>query len=143
VAVKGTTQRTPSRHHPGDDPYGGRGPRPTLRYRTPPVSLRTPAHATQAQPVTWRHGTKITPGNPSAAMTSHFLAIRVRPANPDIPRGGDGSLPECWLLAEWPSAADEPTGFWLSTLPEFTPHHRARAPLAKSDGGSSPTTTNP
>jgi hypothetical protein len=54
-------------------------------------------------------------------MTSHFLAILVRPANRGITRGGDGSLPECWLLAEWPSAADKPTGFWLYTLPEFTP----------------------
>ena len=35
-------------------------------------------------------------------MTSHFLAIRVRPANRDIPRAADGSLPDCWLLAEWP-----------------------------------------
>ena len=37
-------------------------------------------------PVTWRHGTKAAKGNPGAATTSHFLAIRVRPANRDIPR---------------------------------------------------------
>ena len=54
-------------------------------------------------------------------MTSHFLAIRVRPANRDIPRGPDGSLPECWLLAEWPPEADEPTDYWLSALPAETP----------------------
>ena len=36
--------------------------------------------------MTWRQGTKATKGNPAAAMTSHFLAIRVRPANRDIPR---------------------------------------------------------
>jgi hypothetical protein len=29
----------------------------------------------------------------------HFLAIRVRPANRDIPRAAGGSLPECWLPA--------------------------------------------
>ena len=54
-------------------------------------------------------------------MTSCFLAIRVRPANRDIRRAGDGSLPQCWLLAEWPPEAGEPTDYWLSNLPEDTP----------------------
>ena len=59
-------------------------------------------------------------------MTSHFLAILVRPANRDIPRAEDGSPPGCWLLAEWPPYADEPTGYWLSDywlsdLPAGTP----------------------
>ena len=54
--------------------------------------------------MTWRQGTKATKGNPDASMTSRFLAIRVRPANRDIPRAADGSLPDCWLLAEWPAA---------------------------------------
>jgi SRSO17 transposase len=79
------------------------------------------ASADQVQPVTWRQGTRATQGNPDASMTSHFLAIRVRPANRDIPRADDGSLPECWLLAEWPAQADEPTDHWLSNLPPDTP----------------------
>jgi hypothetical protein len=54
-------------------------------------------------------------------MTSHFLTIRVRPASRRIPRAADGSLPECWLLAEWPPEAAEPAGYWLSDLPEDTP----------------------
>ena len=54
-------------------------------------------------------------------MTSCFLAIRVRPANRDIRRAGDGSLPQCWLLAEWPPEAGEPANYWLSNLPEDTP----------------------
>jgi hypothetical protein len=54
-------------------------------------------------------------------MTSCFLAIRVRPVNPDIAHVGDGTLPECWLLAESPPEADEPTDYWLSDLPETTP----------------------
>lgn len=29
----------------------------------------------------------------------------------------DCSLPERWLLAEWPTGAPEPTDYWLSTLP--------------------------
>jgi SRSO17 transposase len=59
--------------------------------------------------------------NPTAWVTSHFLAIRIRPANRDIPRSDDGSLPGCWLLAEWPAETDEPTDCWLSNLPASTP----------------------
>ena len=55
---------------------------------------------------------------PAAAPPSH---ARVRPANRDIPRGPDGSLPECWLLAEWPPGEPEPTDYWLSNLPSDTP----------------------
>ena len=54
-------------------------------------------------------------------MTSCFLAIQVRPASRHITREADRSLPACWLLAEWPPGADEPSGYWLSTLPEDTP----------------------
>ena len=99
----------------------GRPPKPA--YPGPPVNLRqlAIAHASQARQVTWRQGAKTTKGNPTAAMTSWFLAIRIRPANRDIPRAAGGSLPECWLLAEWPPQADEPTGYWLSTLPPDTP----------------------
>jgi len=54
-------------------------------------------------------------------MTFRFIALRVRPANRDLPRGGDGTLPVEWLLAEWPTGAPAPTGYWLLTLPEDTP----------------------
>jgi SRSO17 transposase len=77
--------------------------------------------ADQVQPVTRRQGTRATSNNPAAAMTSCFLAVRVRPANRDIPRADDGSLPECWLLAEWPPEADQPADYWLSNLPADTP----------------------
>jgi SRSO17 transposase len=124
VAVKGTTSAyagdacpvRPARR-------GGPGRPPKAAYPGTPANLRqlAIAHADKIQPVTWRQGTKATKGNPTASMTSHFLAIRVRPANRDIPRAGDGSLPGCWLLAEWPPQADEPTDYWLATLPEDTP----------------------
>jgi SRSO17 transposase len=71
--------------------------------------------------VTWRQGTRATQGHPDAAMTSHFLAIRVRPANRGIPRADDGSLPECWLRAEWPPHAGEPADYGLADLPADTP----------------------
>jgi SRSO17 transposase len=124
VAVKGTTSAYAGDAQPVTRTLGGgpgRPPRPA--YPAPPANLRQLAIASagQVRPVTWRQGTKATNGNPDAAMTSCFLAIRVRPANRDIPRAPDGSLPECWLLAEWPPEANEPTDYWLSTLPEDTP----------------------
>ncbi|HEV3295215.1 MAG TPA: IS701 family transposase, partial [Streptosporangiaceae bacterium] len=124
AAVKGTTSACAGDAKPVTRSLGGgpgRPPRPA--YPTPPVNLRqlAIAAADQIQPVTWRQGTKATKDNPAAAMTSCFLAIRVRPANRDIPRGPDGSVPGCWLLAQWPPEADEPTDYWLSNLPADTP----------------------
>ena len=123
IAVKPTVSARPREDVPQALAYGGLGRPSVPRYRTAPVTLRqlAIAHADQIQPVTWRQGTKATKGNPTAAMTSYFVAIRVRPASRRIPRAADGSLPECWLLAEWPPEADEPTGYWLSTLPPDTP----------------------
>jgi SRSO17 transposase len=124
LAVKGTTSAYAGQARPqAPTRRGGPGRPPKAAYPHPPANLRqlAIAHAAGIQPVTWRQGTKATKGNPTAAMTSHFLAIRVRPANRDIPRAADGSLPQCWLLAEWPPEADEPADYWLSTLPEDTP----------------------
>jgi SRSO17 transposase len=124
VAVKGTTSAYAGDAQPVT-PARGSGPGRPRRpaYPVPPVNLRqlAIAHAGQIRQVTWRQGTKATKDNPDASMTSHFLAIRVRPANRDIPRAKDGSLPDCWLLAEWPPEADEPTDYWLSNLPAGTP----------------------
>jgi SRSO17 transposase len=124
VAVKGTTSAYAGHAQPVTRSLGGgpgRPPKPA--YPTAPANLRQLAisSADRVQPVTWRQGAKVTRGNPGAAMTSHFLAIRVRTANRDIPRAADGSLPECWLLAEWPPEADEPTDYWLSNLPDTIP----------------------
>jgi DDE superfamily endonuclease len=98
LAVKGTTSAYAGDAQPVARSLGGgpgRPPKPA--YPTPPVNLRQLAIACagQIQQVTWRCGTKATKGNPDAAMTSHFLAIRVRPANRHIPRAPDGSLPVC------------------------------------------------
>lgn len=124
VAVKGATSAYAGGARP-EAPARAAGPgRPRKpAYPAPPASLRTLAiaNADKIRQVTWRQGTKKTKGNPDALMTSHFLAVRARPANRDIPRGQDGSLPDCWLLAEWPPEADEPTDYWLSNLPEDTP----------------------
>ena len=123
VAVKGSTTAHDGDAIPATRPYGGLGQPPKPAYPRPPATLRqlALAHAAQIRPVTWRQGTKISKDNPDAAMTSWFLAIRVRPAGRPIPRQADRSLPACWLLAEWPPEAEEPAGYWLSTLPEDTP----------------------
>ena len=95
----------------------GKGRPPTQpSYRTAPIQAKALVHALQPaafEKVSWRQGTK-------ATMTSRFAATRVRPANRNLPRDPDGSPPECWLLAEWPDDADEPTDYWLSTLPADT-----------------------
>jgi SRSO17 transposase len=124
VAVKPITSAYPADAVPVAAPYAGRGRPPVPRYRTDPANLRALALSAgrgALRQVTWRHGTRRTKGNPTAKMRSRFLAIRVRPANREIPRGDDGSLPVVWLLAEWPPGQDEPTDYWLSTLPATTP----------------------
>ncbi len=123
VAVKGSTTAHDGDAVPQARPYGGFGQPPKPAYPRPPTTLRqlALAHAGQVRPVTWRQGTKATRDNPAAAMTGCFLATRVRPASRHITRDADRSFPACWLLAEWPSEADEPSGYWLSTLPEDTP----------------------
>jgi SRSO17 transposase len=124
VAVKGTTSAYAGEARPVTRTRrGGPGRPPRPAYPGPAASLRqlALAHADEIRQVTWRQGTRATKGNPTAVMTSCFVAIRVRPANRDIPRADDGSLPGCWLLAEWPPQAGEPADYWLSDLPEATP----------------------
>ena len=54
-------------------------------------------------------------------MKSRFLAIRIRLANRDIPLNGDRSLPEAWMLTQWPVHEPSPTDYWISDLPAQTP----------------------
>lgn len=56
--------------------------------------------------LTWREGANI-------PLTSRFAALRVRPA-----ARGATLRPVEWLLVEWPEGEAEPTGYWLSTLPQ-------------------------
>jgi SRSO17 transposase len=124
VAVKATTSAYPAGAAPSAPPYAGRGRPPTPRYREEAASLTGLALAAGRRAlhrVTWRHGSRKNAGNPTAAMRSRFMALRVRPANRDIPRNPDGSLDECWLLAEWPPGEPAPTDYWLSNLPADTP----------------------
>ena len=109
----------PSDAVPAVPPSTGRGRPPRAGYPDPPVTFKAlvlAAGRDSARPVTWRRGSRRSKTNPTAAMRSHFLRLRIRPANRDIPRAADGSLPECWLIAQWPPDATEPVKYWLSNL---------------------------
>jgi SRSO17 transposase len=116
--VNGDLTAHPADAVPATIDYSGRGPRPKPRYRRAPLALRehvlTAGRAAVVR-LTWREGSR-------GAMTSHFVALRVRPAGrrPTGRLAADGSLPPAWLLAEWPPAAAEPTDYWLSSLPADT-----------------------
>jgi SRSO17 transposase len=118
VQVTGDLTAHPAEATPQCPPSSGRGRPPLPRYRTHPVGLREhmlAAGRDAAVEVTWRQGSH-------GPMTSHFIALRVRPAGrrPTGRLAADGSLPAVWLLAEWPPEAAEPTDYWLATLPEDT-----------------------
>jgi SRSO17 transposase len=117
VQVKGgQTSAQPAGAVPVAPDYQGRGRPPVARYPDPPSSLRElvlAADREQVRTVTWREGDR-------GPLSSHFIALRVRPAN-DAQRDQDGVLPERWLLAEWPPSKDEPIKYWLSNLAPETP----------------------
>ena len=71
-----------------------------LAFSLPPKAWRT---------ITWREGT-------NAPLKSRFARLRIRIAHRDFNRSQP--WPEEWLLIEWPKGEQEPTKYWLSTLPE-------------------------
>jgi SRSO17 transposase len=60
------------------------------------------------QTIEWREGT-------AEVLSSRFARLRIRMAEANVPIN---ELIEEWLLIEWPEGEDEPTKYWLSTLPE-------------------------
>ena len=97
--------------------WSGQG-RPTKRLRRAadhqPVSVKDlalslPASAWRTIP--WREGT-------NDRLCSRFARVRVRAAHRDYDLAAPRA-PE-WLIMEWPKESDEPTKYWLSTLPEKT-----------------------
>jgi SRSO17 transposase len=95
--------------------WSGRGRPPKLLQRDAkhkPVSVKElalglPNHAWRT--VKWREGT-------AERLSSRFARVRVRVARRDFKLAE--SRPPEWLLIEWPAGVDEPTKYWLSTLPE-------------------------
>lgn len=125
LAVKATTSAHPLHAVPeAPASASGRGQPTKPRYRTKASNLRDLALAagrSRRRQVTWRRGTKTGPNNRTGSMKSLFLAFRIRPANRDIALQADGSLPDEWMLAQWPAGEPEPTDYWLSSLPADTP----------------------
>ncbi|WP_034261009.1 IS701 family transposase [Actinospica robiniae] len=123
LAVSADLSVQPGDAEPVDTCPGTRGPWPKPHYPDKPMSVK--ALAIQAgreafTEVTWRTGSHPTPANRTAAMTGRFLALPVRPVNKAIPRGPDGALPAEVLLVQWDQDAEEPTDYWLTTLPPDT-----------------------
>jgi len=95
--------------------WSGRGRPPKLLQRDAkhrPVSVKElalglPKHAWRT--IKWREGT-------AERLSSRFARVRVRAARRDF-KLTEGRPPE-WLLIEWPAGENEPTKYWLSTLPE-------------------------
>lgn len=119
VQVKAGTSAYPPAVEPELRAWKGLGRPPVPRYHAKPSSLRELARdgADRAVEVTWRQGSR-------GPMRSRFLALRVRPANVQLRRAAANAQTELavrWLLAEWPAGADEPTDYWLSSLPADTP----------------------
>jgi SRSO17 transposase len=95
--------------------WSGRGRPPTRtepRYPATALSLAEHVRATgrdAAVRITWREGS-------TGSMTSRFVFLRVRPAGHRVARDADGTLPERWLIAQWPDEQPEPVKYWLSSL---------------------------
>jgi SRSO17 transposase len=94
--------------------WSGRGRHPKLIRRDrkhQPVAVKElalglPKRAWRT--IKWREGT-------AEWLSSRFARVRVRAAHHDYKL--TDSRPEEWLLIEWPKGEDEPTKYWLSTLP--------------------------
>jgi SRSO17 transposase len=99
------------------EPWSGRGRPPRLLRRNKhhqPLSVRELALSLPLsawKTITWRAGTR-------QSLQSRFARLRVRPAHRDHERAEPYS--EEWLLMEWPKGENDPTKYWLSTLPAAT-----------------------
>lgn len=108
---------------PGSGPlppkrWSGHGRPPSRRRRDSahrPLQAKALARGlpeTAWQTITWREGS-------ADWLTSRFARVRVRAAHRDerLAQPRD----EEWLLIEWPEDEDEPSKYWLATLPEDIP----------------------
>jgi SRSO17 transposase len=119
VQVKGDALTHPAGTVPAERVWSGQGRPPTrtgLHYpNTAPSLAEHVCAAGQAAAVTinWREGSK-------GLLGSQFVFLRVLPAGHRVARGADGTLPERWLIAQWPDDEPEPVKYWLSSLPADT-----------------------
>ena len=119
VQVKGETLTHPADAAPVARAWSGRG-RPPARPDYPHDAISIAAQVLDAGreaaiTVSWREGSKGT-------LTSKFVFQRIRPAGHRVTRDPDGTLPERWLIAQWPDDETEPVTYWLSSQPADTTH---------------------
>jgi len=107
--------------------WSGRGFRPQPRYEQQSVPVKeyiTALGSRRARRITWRTGSGQQHGQPRT-LSGRFVFARVLQADAGTKTIYKGqNLPECWIIAEWPPGAAEPTRNWLSTLPTNTPKAR-------------------
>jgi SRSO17 transposase len=115
-------QSTMTVWEPGKQPLPAKprkktGRPPGLLQRTAdhqPVSVKQLAMSlpsTAFQEITWREGT-------DRKLQSRFAAVRIRAAHRDYEKAEPHA--EEWVLIEWPRREEEPTKYWISTLPVIT-----------------------
>lgn len=98
--------------------YSGVGRRPVMPRRTQsrqPISVKALALSlplSAYQTISWREGT-------NGTLKGRFAAVRVRHGGGNTGRAR--LRPEEWLLIEWPAGEEEPSKYYLSTLPPDTP----------------------
>jgi SRSO17 transposase len=117
VQVKGETLAQAADLEPTPPTWSGHG-LPPKRPDYPHDAISIAQHVLAAgrdtaTTITWREGSKGT-------LSSQFVLMRVRPAGHRITRDTDGTLPERWLIAEWPDNEAEPVTYWLSSQPADT-----------------------
>ena len=125
VGISTTPTAHPGSARPVTAPYSGTGRPPVPKYPNPARSVKAlviEAGKAAAKPVSWREGSRPGKGRTGLKrMYSRFVALRIRPAGREVRDATQGvELAECWLLAEWPAAEDEPVQFWLADLPADT-----------------------
>jgi SRSO17 transposase len=111
VYVAGIQSQTlvwaPGTRHSGAPKKGRRDAPNAVSVKDVALGLRAKAWRT----IAWREGTNELLSSRFARVRVHVASKHQRPAEPT----------EEWLLIEWPEGEDEPTKYWLSTLPQNIP----------------------
>jgi len=108
VGIQSQTLVWAPRTRPGRAPKKGRRDEPNA-VSAKDLAIGLPAKAWKT--IKWREGT-------NDWLSSCFACIRVCVASGH--QRSETPVKE-WLLIEWPAGEDEPTKYWLSTLPKNTP----------------------
>jgi SRSO17 transposase len=97
----------PGTRHSGAPKKGRRDAPDAVSVKNLALGLHSKAWRT----IAWREGTNAQLSSRFARVRVHVASKHERPAN----RAKE------WLLIEWPEGEDEPTKYWLSTLPKNIP----------------------